>query len=79
MNSELTEEKEKKTYFRTDYKEQTNDKPYFNKQNRSNNTNSGYDNNRTYGNKHCNNNYNKSLEQNFPENNQLSPHETDAR
>ena len=51
MKRELTEEKEKKTSFSTDYKKQTNNKPYFINQNRPNNTNSGYD-NRRYGNKH---------------------------
>ena len=78
MKRELTEEKEKKTSFSTDYKKQTNSKPYFNNQNRPNNTNSGYD-NRRYGNKHYNNNNNKSYEQKFPQNNQFSPHETEAR
>ena len=48
MKRELTEEKEKKTSFSTDYKKQTNSKLYFNNQNRPNNTNSGYD-NRRYG------------------------------
>ena len=78
MKRELTEKKEKRTSFSTDYKKQTNSKPYFNTQNRPNNTNSGYD-NRRYGNKHYNNNYNKSSEQKFPQNNQFSPHEIDAR
>ena len=78
MKRELTEEKEKKTSFSTDYKKQTNSKPYFNNQNRPNNTNSGYD-NRRYGNKHYNNNNNKSYEQKFPQNNQFSPHETETR
>ena len=34
MKRELTEEKEKKTSFSTDYKKQTNSKPYFNTRNR---------------------------------------------
>ena len=78
MKRELTEEKEKKTSFSTDYKKQTNSKPYFNTQNRPNNTNIGFD-NRRYGNKHYNNNYNKSYEQKFTQNNQFSAHEIDAR
>ena len=78
MKRELTEEKEKKTSFRTDYKKQTNSKPYFNTQSRPNNTNSGFD-NRRYGNKHSNNNYNKSYEQKFTQNNQFSALEIDAR
>ena len=65
MKRELTEEKEKKTSFSTDYKKQTDSKPYFNNQNRPNNTNSGYD-NRRYGNKHYNNNNIKTYEQKFP-------------
>ena len=78
MERELTEEKEQKTSFSTDNKKQTNSKPYFNTQNRANNTNSGFD-ILWYGNKHYNNNYNKSYEQKFPQNNQFSPHESDAR
>ena len=46
-------------------KKQTNNKPYFNNQNCPNNTNCGYD-TRRYGNKHYNNNYNKSYEQKSP-------------
>ena len=68
MKRELTEEKEKKTFFSTDYEKQTNTKPYFNTWNRRNNTNSGYNNCR-YGNKHYNNSNNKTYEQQFPQNN----------
>ena len=71
MKRELTEEKEKKTSFSTDYKKQTNSKPYFNNQNRPNNTNSGYD-NRRYGNKHYNKNNNKTYEQKFPKTTSLA-------
>ena len=73
MKRELTKEKEK-----TIVKEQPNRKPYFNNQNRPNNTNSGHD-NRRYGNKHYINNNIRSYEQKFPQNNQFGPHETEAR
>ena len=65
MKREFTEEKEKKTSFSTDYKKQTNTKPFFNNQNRPISTNIGYD-NRRYGNKHHNNNYYKTMNKSSP-------------